>query len=460
MPGKLPGTEFLKGWGMTKNRILVVDDNKNVLEGLNLLLGEKYDTFLAFDGESALEIIRSKDIDLVITDMVMPGISGLELLEKIKALKPDITVVILTGHGTIELAVEAIKKGAADLIEKPFQVDKILVDVENLMRMRQLERKNRVLQRKLVLEEKKLQFVAENDNMKKVMKRVKALRKNDANVLIAGESGVGKELLARIVHKYSSRREYPFVKVNCGLITAATFHEILCGREGETLEKPGLFAIAEGGTIFFDHIEKMDTKSQSMLAEILRNGKYPLPSGNVYSRLSARVISSSRDTISELVDRKKFNEELFYLVNIMDFVLPPLRKRRDDIMPIAEYFLERFSKDTNKRFKGYTIEVANIFNRYDWPGNVRELENVVERAVFSANRINVGAKFLPVGMKFNKRSPEIVLKLFTEKMEEAEEALIRHTLDKYRGNIMKASKAMGITRATLYNKIKRYKLDK
>ena len=181
MPGGSPGTEFLKGWGMTKNRILVVDDNKNVLEGLNLLLGEKYDTFLAFDGESALEIIRSKDIDLVITDMVMPGISGLELLEKIKTLKPDITVVILTGHGTIELAVEAIKKGAADLIEKPFQVDKILVDVENLMRMRQLERKNRVLQRKLVLEEKKLQFVAENDNMKKVMKRVKALRKNDAN---------------------------------------------------------------------------------------------------------------------------------------------------------------------------------------------------------------------------------------------------------------------------------------
>ena len=460
MPGKLPGTEFLKGWGMTKNRILVVDDNKNVLEGLNLLLGEKYDTFLAFDGESALEIIRNKDIDLVITDMVMPGINGLELLEKIKSLKPEITVVILTGHGTIELAVEAIKKGAADLIEKPFQVDKILIDVGNLMRMRHLERKNRVLQRKLILEERNLHFIAESDNMKKVMKRVKALRKNDANVLISGESGVGKELLARIIHKYSSRREYPFVKVNCGLITAATFHEILCGRDGETLEKPGMFAIAEGGTIFFDHIEKMDSQSQSMLAEILRNRQYLCPTGNSYSNLSARVISSSRDTISELVDRKKFDEELFYLINIMDFTLPPLRNRREDIMPIAEYFLERFSKETNKRFKGFTMEVKNIFSRYDWPGNVRELENVVERAVFSANRINVGAKFLPVGMKFNKRSPEIVLKLFSEKMEEAEEALIRHTLEKYRGNIMKASKAMGITRATLYNKIKRYKLDK
>jgi len=460
VPGKLPGTEFLKGWGMTKNRILVVDDNKNVLEGLNLLLGEKYDTFLAFDGESALEIIRNKDIDLVITDMVMPGINGLELLEKIKSLKPEITVVILTGHGTIELAVEAIKKGAADLIEKPFQVDKILIDVGNLMRMRHLERKNRVLQRKLILEERNLHFIAESDNMKKVMKRVKALRKNDANVLISGESGVGKELLARIIHKYSSRREYPFVKVNCGLITAATFHEILCGRDGETLEKPGMFAIAEGGTIFFDHIEKMDSQSQSMLAEILRNRQYLCPTGNSYSNLSARVISSSRDTISELVDRKKFDEELFYLINIMDFTLPPLRNRREDIMPIAEYFLERFSKETNKRFKGFTMEVKNIFSRYDWPGNVRELENVVERAVFSANRINVGAKFLPVGMKFNKRSPEIVLKLFSEKMEEAEEALIRHTLEKYRGNIMKASKAMGITRATLYNKIKRYKLDK
>jgi len=445
---------------MTKNRILVVDDNKNVLEGLNLLLGEKYDTFLAFDGESALEIIRNKDIDLVITDMVMPGISGLELLEKIKSLKPEITVVILTGHGTIELAVEAIKKGAADLIEKPFQVDKILIDVGNLMKMRHLERKNRVLQRKLILEERNLHFIAESDNMKKVMKRVKALRKNDANVLISGESGVGKELLARIIHKYSSRREYPLVKVNCGLITAATFNEILCGQENESETKPGMLAMADGGTIFFDHIEKMDSQSQSMLAEILRNRQYLCPPGNSYSNVNARVISSSRDTISELVDRKKFNEELFYLINIMDFTLPPLRKRREDIMPIAEYFLEGFSKETNKRFKGFTMEVKNIFSRYDWPGNVRELENVVERAVFSANRINVGAKFLPVGMKFNKRSPEIVLKLFTEKMEEAEEALIRHSLEKYRGNIMKASKAMGITRATLYNKIKRYKLDK
>ncbi|NOY23719.1 MAG: sigma-54-dependent Fis family transcriptional regulator, partial [Acidobacteria bacterium] len=274
---------------MTKNRILVVDDNKNVLEGLNLLLGEKYDTFLAFDGESALEIIRSKDIDLVITDMVMPGISGLELLGKIKSLKPDITVVILTGHGTIELAVEAMKKGAAGLIEKPFQVDKILIDVENLLKIRRLERKNRVFQRKLTLEERKLQFVAENENMKKIMKRVKALRKNDANVLIAGEPGVGKELLARIIHKYSTRREYPFVKVNCGLITVDTFYEILCGKPGEEFEKPGMFAMAEGGSIFFDHIEKMDLQSQSMLAEILRDGQYPLPSGNAYTRLNTRI---------------------------------------------------------------------------------------------------------------------------------------------------------------------------
>ena len=445
---------------MTKNRILVVDDNKNVLEGLNLLLGEKYDTFLAFDGESALDIVRTKDVDLVITDLVMPGMSGIELLEKIKQLKSEITVVILTGHGTIDLAVEAIRKGAADFIEKPFQVDKILIDVDNLLKMRKLEEKNRVFRRKLMLEESAIQMVCENEDVRKMLKRIKALQQNEANVLITGESGVGKELLAKVVHKHSDRREYPFVKVNCSVFNADNFIEILCGTKHSDTAKPGLFALSEGGTLFFDHVEKLELASQLQLAEIVRSGRYPVEGDMESRRMNARLIASSSANLTELVDQGKFNEELYYLVNIMDFHLEPLRRRREDIMPIANHFLERFSSETNKRFKGFTIEVTNIFTRYDWPGNVRELENVVERAVFSADRVNIGAKFLPVGMKYNKRSPEIVLKLFTERIEEAEEALIRHTLDKYNGNIMKASSAMGITRATLYNKIKRYKLEK
>ena len=445
---------------MTKNRILVVDDNKNVLEGLNLLLGEKYDTFLAFDGESALDIVRKKDVDLVITDLVMPGMSGIELLEKIKHLKPEVTVVILTGHGTIDLAVEAIRKGAADFIEKPFQVDKILIDVENLLKMRKLEEKNRVFRRKLMLEESAIQMVCENDDVRKMLKRIKALQQNDANVLITGEAGVGKELMAKVIHKHSDRREYPFVKVNCSIVNESNFVDMLCGSQTTDTAKPGLFALAEGGTLFFDHVEKLDAASQLQLVEIMRSAQYPVGGELEFRPLSARLIASSTANLTEQVDTGKFNEELYYLINIMDFQLEPLRRRREDIMPIANYFLERFSNETNKRFKGFTIEVTNIFTRYDWPGNIRELENVVERAVFSADRVNIGAKFLPVGMKYNKRSPEIILKLFTERIEEAEEALIRHALDKYNGNIMKASNAMGITRATLYNKIKRYKLEK
>jgi len=451
---------LLKGQVMSKNRIMVVDDNKNVLEGLNLLLGEKYDTFLAFDGESALNIVRSKDIDLVITDLVMPGMSGIELLEKIKELKPEVSVVILTGHGTIELAVEALRKGAADFIEKPFQVDKILVDVENLLKMRKLEEKNRVFRRRLMLEETGIQMVCENEDMQKMLKRVKALRQNDANAIIIGEPGVGKELLAKVIHKHSARREYPFVKVNCGLLNEENFDDMMCGAGRDKDGRPGLFGLAEGGTLFFDHIEKVSGVVQERLTEVIRNGRYPVTGELEFLPLKARVICSSSSDLAELVDQGKFREELFYLINIMDFRIPPLRKRREDIMPIANYFLERVAAETNKRFKGFTIEVTNIFMRYDWPGNVRELENVVERAVFSADRVNIGAKFLPVGMKYNKRSPEIVLKLFTERIEEAEEALIRYTLDKYNGNIMKASSAMGITRATLYNKIKRYKLEK
>jgi len=443
---------------MTKHRILVVDDEQTVVESLNHLLSEKYDVFVAFNGKSALDMIIPKEIELVISDLVMPEIDGIGLLEKIKEKAPNIPVIILTGQGTVTNAVEALKKGASDFIEKPLQIDKLLVTIENIFKIRELSMKEEMNRKKLLLEEQKLLMVTENNNLKKYIKRIKALKTNHSNILITGAEGTGKELFAKLVHKYSSKREFPFVKINCNFINIDNFDKILIKPDSKQATL-GLFKIAEGGTLFLDHIDDLDKESQKKLAHILQTNVYIDPDSGEVLNFKARIIATSNEDLGELVENKDFNEELFYLVNILHFHLPQLIERKEDIMPIANHFLKVFASETKKKYKGFTIEVENIFKSYPWPGNVRELENVVERAVITSDRISIGAKLLPVGMKFNKRSPEITLKLFSETMEEAEEALIRYTLQKYEGNIMKASTAMGITRATLYNKIKRYHLD-
>ncbi len=441
---------------MSKRKLLIVDDHKDVLEALNLLLSDKYDLSLALSGESAVELIKNKQFDLAIVDLKMEGMNGLEVLEKIKEFSPSTKVIILTAHGTIELAVSALKKGASDFIEKPFQVDKLLVTIENLLKMKELEEKEQVQKHKLSLEKKDLKFITKNSDLQKVLRKVKTIASAASNVLIKGEPGVGKELLAKLIHINSDRSEYPFTKINSALLEPERFDTILFGDKSQI----GLFDFSNKGTIFFKHINKMPKESQLKLLEFFRNDFVFYTKQGAMKKYDLKIIASTTENITELVDSGKFEEELFYLINILEFEIPPLRNRREDIMPIANHFLDKYSREVNKKFKGFTIEVEKIFMKYDWPGNVRELENVVERLVLMTTRVNVGSKHLPPGMKYNKRSPEVVLKLYTEKMEEAEEALIRYTLDKYNGNIMKAANAMGITRATLYNKLKRYKLEK
>ncbi len=441
---------------MNRKKILIVDDNKDILESLNLLLSNTYDLSLAFNGKSALQLLNKKQFDLAIVDLKMEDMNGIELLEKIKEISPSTKVIILTAHGSIELAVKALKKGASDFIEKPFQVDKLLITIENILKMKELEEKERTHKFKIDLEKKELNFITENSELKKLLKQVRTVASKASNIMILGENGTGKELLAKIIHTESDRVEYPFVKINSVILEPEKFETTLFGDD----RNPGLLDFANKGTVFFKHINKMPYESQEKLLNFLKNDLTYFNVKGGLKKYDLKIIASSTDDFSELIDSGKFIEELYYLLNILEFEIPPLRMRREDIMPIANYFLDKFSKEVNKNFKGFTIEVEKIFMKYNWPGNVRELENVVERLVLMTNRVNVGSKFLPPGMKYNKRSPEVVLKLYTEKMEEAEEALIRHTLEKYNGNIMKAATAMGITRATLYNKLKRYKMEK
>ena len=441
---------------MNRKKILIVDDNKDILESLNLLLSNTYDLSLAFNGKSALQLLNKKQFDLAIVDLKMEDMNGIELLEKIKEISPSTKVIILTAHGSIELAVKAIKKGASDFIEKPFQVDKLLITIENVLKMKELEEKERTHKFRIDLEKRELNFVTENSELKKLLKQVRTVASKASNIMILGENGTGKELLAKIIHTESDRVDYPFVKINSVILEPDKFETTLFGDN----RNPGLLDFANKGTVFFKHINKMPYESQVKFLNFLKNDLAYFNVKGGLKKYDLKIIASSTEDFSELIDSGKFIEELYFLLNILEFEIPPLRMRREDIMPIADYFLDKFSREVNKNFKGFTIEVEKIFMKYNWPGNVRELENVVERLVLMTNRVNVGSKFLPPGMKYNKRSPEVVLKLYTEKMEEAEEALIRHTLEKYNGNIMKAATAMGITRATLYNKLKRYKMEK
>ncbi len=441
---------------MSKKKILIVDDHKDVLEALNLLLSDKYELSLALSGESAVELIKKKQFDLAIVDLKMEGMTGLDVLDKIKEISPLTKVIILTAHGTIELAVSALKKGASDFIEKPFQADKLLINIENILKMKDLEEKEQIQRYKLNLEKNELNFITENKELIKLLKQIDTVASKAQNILIKGENGTGKELLAKLVHIKSNRAEYPFVKVNSVLLEPDKFEVTLFGDN----KNPGLLDYANKGTVFFKHINRLLYKSQLKLLDFLKNDLTYFSKKNIVKKYDLKIIVSTSEKFNELVESGKFIEELYYLLNILEFNVSPLRMRTEDIMPIANYFLEKYSREVNKTFKGFTIEVERIFMKYNWPGNVRELENVVERLVLMTDRVNVGSKFLPTGMKYNKRSPEVILKLYTEKMEEAEEALIRYTLDKYNGNIMKAANAMGITRATLYNKLKRYRLEK
>ncbi len=449
--------------------ILVVDDEKNYLVVLEALLSpEGYEVLTADNAIDALRLIRESDIDLVITDMRMPGTSGMELLEESKKIKPELPVIMMTAYGTIEMAVEAMKKHAYDYITKPFRNEELKLTVRKALEAHRLLKENRRLREALSDRYRYGSLVGKSKPMLKIYDLIDKVALSKASVFITGPSGTGKELIAKAIHYSSPRKDRPFVSINCGALTETLLESELFGHEkgaftGAIAMKKGRFELAHGGTLFLDEVGDMPPSLQVKLLRVLQEMEFERVGGTKTIQVDVRIISASNKDIREDVARGRFREDLLYRLNVIQIQVPPLKERRDDIPLLVRHFLEKYSKEEGKSQIELSPEVWKIFYDYSWPGNVRELENVIERAVVlcSDNTITpqdlpeelVGAeaeldvdRFVPLNMPLPKA------------LERIEESLIRRALSRCNNIQAHAANMLGITKSLMQHKIKKYNI--
>ncbi|TKJ33162.1 Fis family transcriptional regulator [bacterium (candidate division B38) B3_B38] len=370
-------------------RIMVVDDEKSMRDFLSIMLEkEGYTVSAAKDGTEAKGLIDGELIDLVIADIKMPETNGIELLEYIRQVSPETIVIMITAYASTETAIQALKLGAYDYITKPFNVDEIRIIIEKALEKKRLKEENIYLKKELQLRERQYfdSIVGKNKKMVALYRLIEQIAPTNTTVLICGESGTGKELIARAIHYHSPRRDKQFVSINCGALPETLLESELFGYlkgafTGATSNKKGLFEVANGGSFLLDEIGEMSPSMQVKLLRVLQDKIIRRLGGLQEIKVDVRIITSTNQDLQRLVEEKKFREDLFYRVNVMQIRIPPLRERRDDILLLANHFLSIFTKETGKNIQGFHEQTKAYLESYDWPGNVRELENVVERAV-------------------------------------------------------------------------------
>jgi len=385
-------------------RILVVDDEISMQDFLGILLQRSgHEVLTCGTATQAVLALENDEYDLVISDIRMPEMSGLELLERVRDLCPDTPIVLITAHGTTESAVEAMKHGAYDYLTKPFSVDEIRLVVDKALEKRSLASENRRLRASLEPAAPLPIALGSSPQMQAVMDLVRQVAPTRTNVLITGESGTGKELVARATHALSDRREKPFVAVNCGAIPENLLESELFGHvrgsfTGATANKPGLFEVADGGTLFLDEIGEMALLLQVKVLRAIQQRTFKRVGGTSDIRVDVRIVCATNRNLAEEVRLGRFREDLFYRLNVIEIALPPLRERRQDIAQLAQFFVERYAAQLNRALEGLEPEVLQVLQTYDFPGNVRELENLVERAVTLCRGSRIGLDCLPAGL--------------------------------------------------------------
>lgn len=440
-------------------RILVVDNEERMCELLKASLeSNDFNVDTAFDGEAGLERFRSYQYPLVITDLKMPRLSGLELLEQIKEISPETDVILMTAYATAQTAVQAMKQGAYDYLIKPFDMEELRLKVDRLFEKQKLESENRDLRLQLKSRFDFENIIGQSGKMQDVFKMVEKVCDGDTTVLIRGESGTGKELIAQAIHQYSPRSEKPLIAMNCGAIPENLLESELFGYEkgaftGADRTKIGKFEQAGKGTIFLDEIGDLSPSLQVKLLRVIQSKHFERVGGTESIPLGARIIAATHRNLEESLKKGDFREDLYYRINVFPIFLPPLRERREDIPDLVEHFMDSFGTDGKVEI---TAEAQQILKDYDWPGNVRELENVIERAVILRGQDAIAPTHLPQHLMFRK-SAEFFTELPEEGivLEDHERKLIREAIKKAGGNKSKAAELLGITRRKLYSMMER-----
>ena len=444
------------------NRILVVDDETSVTGAMELILGERgYDVRTAKTVAEADALLAEQPFDLVFTDLRLPDATGIELLTRIKGDSPDTEVILMTAHGSLNVTIEAIKKGAYYYIEKPFTPDQVVMLAERALEFAGVRRENRVLKRTLGDDGESFGIIGRSPRMRQIYHTIRATAPSDAPVLIEGESGTGKELIATAFHLQSRRSGRPFIRINCAAIPSELIESELFGYKkgaftGAHQDKRGLLEATEGGTLLLDEIAEMPVHLQTKLLRVLQERKLRRVGDEREIEVNFRLVSATNRDTSQAIREGALREDLYFRISTIKIKVPPLRERADDLVLLAEHFLQHYSEKYNKPVRGISQPAFLLLTRHDWPGNVRELEGVIEHAVLFCQGEQLAPEDLPEHVQAAHATPHrcVIPPYLT--MEEIEREAIIQTLERTGGNVKKTAQILNIHRPTLYRKLKRF----
>ena len=447
-----------------KFTVLIIDDEENIRNGLatNFEL-EDYEVKTASNGKDGLDLVAKGDIDLVITDLRMDGISGEEVVKRVTTETPGIPVIVLTGHGSIDAAVDAMKAGAYDFLTKPLNLDQLNLIVKRALENRELSLQHKLLKDEVESSASLEQMIGKSSEMQKVFSMIKKVAPAKASVLITGESGVGKELVANAIHNLSGRKDKAFIKVHCAALSESLLESELFGHEkgaytgADTMQK-GRFELAHGGTIFLDEIGEINQNVQIKILRVLQEKTFERVGGEKSISVDVRIVAATNKNLEEEVKAGRFREDLYYRLNVVHLKVPSLRERKDDLPLLINSFVNKFASENEKNIVGIDARAKSALFRYDWPGNIRQLQNCIESAVVMSNGNEITLEDLPLSISEYSGDETISIPIGVT-LEEAEKTLIQQNLAANKGNKSKTADILGIGRKTLHRKLQEYGLD-
>ena len=462
-------------WRMDELNILVVDDEAVIRDGLHRILnGERYRVDTCNSGHTAIELLQQKDFGLIITDLKMPGMNGIEVLKAVKALQPDVPVIVITGYSTVDSAVDAMKHGAIDYIAKPFTPEQILDKVERALEQRTVILDEIYLKKEIISHHGFHQFIGESKEMQKVYHRIMHVAATNSTVLITGESGTGKELAARAIHENSPRKDKPFVAVDCSSLAETLLESELFGHvkgsfTGAVQTKTGLFKIADGGTLFLDEVSNISLSTQAKLLRVLQERKITPIGGTQLVPIDIHLVTATNKNLRNMANEGTFREDLFFRLNIIPIELPPLRDRKQDIPILIRHFLKKYTAEIGKEIKGVAPDVMSFLEKYSYPGNVRELENIIERAVVLAEGVIIRNEDLELWDSKDTFTNNMIdrIPLNAEELKEMkrhirgkavetiEKAFVMSALDRNNWNVTRSAEETGILRPNFQGMLKK-----